>query len=114
MSLNMAGTVSTLEIPLKDMQTFTFNKVKYYYTKQTMHTPYQIARCEIAGNPAKFIMYLIHTFIQSFQITDFVCFYNIGAIGTDWNHVGSYPCKNKVLHVFKTFGLKPPTVLTKK
>ena len=114
MKANMAGTVSTLEIHLKDMQTFTFNKVKYYYTQQTMHTPYQIARCEIAGNPAKFVMYLIHTFVQSFQIINFVCFYDTGAIDPVWSYVGSYPCGNKVLHVFKTFGLEPPTLTNKK
>lgn len=112
MKTDLAGSVAALEIPIKDMQTFAVNGVRYYWTTQTMHTPYQVAWCEIVDN--KFVMHLIHTFIQSFQITDFVFFYNIGAIGTDWNHVGSYPCKNKMLHVFKTFGLKPPTVLTKK
>jgi len=116
---NMAGSISTLEIPLAQLQSFTHEGTTYFYTHQTMHRPYTVVYCEFVDN--KFVMYLMHTYIQSFEIVDFVFFFDKGPIDVSWRHVGSYPFRNtksnskfkndkKVTHVFKAFGIQPPTI----
>ena len=117
---SMVGGISTLEVPLASLQRFDYNGTTYFYTHQTIvcGTRDTIVYCEFVDN--KFVMHLMHTFIQSFEIVDFVFFFDTGAIDVGWKHVGSYPFRNtkhnsvfknnkKVIHVFKAYGITPPT-----
>lgn len=116
---DMAGSISTLEIPLAQLQSFTHEGTTYFYIPIVISPQDTVVYCEFVDN--KFVMYLMHTFIQSFEIVDFVFFFDTGAIDVGWKHVGSYPFRNtksnskfkndkKVTHVFKAFGIQPPTI----